>query len=128
MLCNVKLFLAFEDLYGNMISFNTTSFDNLDILAEIDRAFTEKDYPNFFCRKKKKGYTKSHIHNLLRSIPDSSSYSFEPMKKVKLEPISVMESKQEENTSTLSGSKGPKLDLRINIPKGNELVEVEMKV
>lgn len=112
-----------------MISFNSTSLTSLEILSDIDRAFTELDYPNFFSRKKKKGYMKSHVQSLFRNSPDFTYAAIEQdrlRKKVNADLIS--ESKIEDPNSTLNDSRSHLNNLTIHIPKGNELVEDEMKV
>ena len=129
MLCNVKLFLAFEDLYGNLISFNTTTFKSFEVLNQIDRAFTEMDYPNFFCRTKK-GYNKSHIQNLLRSTQEAfltqERQEFKPFNpKTSREVISKVE-----EIESIEFLEDPQVrsELKIKIPTENEHLIEAMKV
>ncbi|KAM3139146.1 hypothetical protein pb186bvf_008744 [Paramecium bursaria] len=53
-LCNTQIYLVFNDLSGNVITFKTDELDMLDSPKKKSYSLTPKDYPSFRIRKQRK--------------------------------------------------------------------------
>ncbi|KRX10711.1 Transcription factor, MADS-box [Pseudocohnilembus persalinus] len=144
MLCNIKVCLAFTDVYGNLINFFSPDAQVIDDFKDIQPykriyTFTREDYPHFFGNKKKKG----ELNGGDGQFEDGDNQNGEEGEEDEDEDIQAMSSQSKKlkienkpaqnNNQTIKDENNKeqasnnKQKLKISIPESNNQIQRQME-